>query len=89
MIIFTKFHKDRTKIVDFSLIAKFWACLLFFYSPSISDKSVTKAAHQDSQSNLSLERGRRSLNQLSLGHILAFPLGSRQALQATTSGKTR
>ena len=29
MIILTKFHKDRTKIVDFLLIAKFWACLLF------------------------------------------------------------
>ena len=34
MIIFTKFHKDRTKIVDFLLLAKFWACLLFFLSPS-------------------------------------------------------
>ena len=34
MIIFTKFHKDRRKIVDFLLIAKFWAWELFFYSPS-------------------------------------------------------
>ena len=34
MIISTKFCKDRTKIVDFLLLAKFWACLLFFHSPS-------------------------------------------------------
>ena len=34
MIILTKFHKGRRKIVDFSLIAKFWACLLFFHPPS-------------------------------------------------------
>ena len=33
MIIFTKFRKDRTKIVDFLLLAKFWACLLFFNHP--------------------------------------------------------
>ena len=33
MNIFTKFHKDRTRIVDFLLIAKFWDCLLF-HSPS-------------------------------------------------------
>ena len=33
MIILTKFHKDRTKIVDFLLIAKFWACILFFTHP--------------------------------------------------------
>ena len=33
MFFFTKFHKDRTIIVDFSLIAKFWACLLFFHPP--------------------------------------------------------
>ena len=30
MIIFTKFRKDSTKIMDFFLLAKFWACLLFF-----------------------------------------------------------
>ena len=28
-IIFTKFHEDWTKIVDFLLMAKFWACLVF------------------------------------------------------------
>ena len=33
MNIFTKFHKDWTTIVDFLLIAKFWACLLFFPHP--------------------------------------------------------
>ena len=33
MIILTKFHKDRTKIVDFLLIAKFWDCVLFFVHP--------------------------------------------------------
>ena len=26
MIIFTKFHKDWSKILDFLLFAKFWAC---------------------------------------------------------------
>ena len=31
-IIFTKFHEDWTKIVDFLLMAKFWTCLVFFYS---------------------------------------------------------
>ena len=36
MNIFTKFHKDWTTNVDFLLIAKFWACLLFFYSPSMN-----------------------------------------------------
>ena len=35
MIIFTKSHKDRIKIVDFLLIAKFWACLLFFIHPLV------------------------------------------------------
>ena len=34
MIIFTKFHKDRRKIEDFLLHAKFWAKKLFFCSPS-------------------------------------------------------
>ena len=33
MIIFTKFHKNWSKIVDFLLLAKFWACLLFFAHP--------------------------------------------------------
>ena len=41
MVIFTKFHKDRTKIVDFLLIAKFWACLLFFHSPSSCGADAT------------------------------------------------
>ena len=36
MNIFTKFHKDWATIVDFLLIAKFWASLLFFVSPSIT-----------------------------------------------------
>ena len=31
MIIFTKFHKDCKKIVDFSLMANFWQCLGFFF----------------------------------------------------------
>ena len=30
MIIFTKFHKDRTKNVDFLLMVNFWMCLFFF-----------------------------------------------------------
>ena len=34
MNIFTKFHKDWTTIVDFLLIAKFFAILLFFAPPS-------------------------------------------------------
>ena len=36
MIIFTKFHKDRRKIVDSLQIAKFLARELFYYSPSSS-----------------------------------------------------
>ena len=39
MIILTKFHKDRTKIVDFLLIAKFWACKLFFVHPLVIKSS--------------------------------------------------
>ena len=35
MNIFTEFHKDWTTIVDFLLIAKFWATANNFYSPSI------------------------------------------------------
>ena len=30
-----EFQSDWTKIVAFLLTAKFWACLLFFYSPSM------------------------------------------------------
>ena len=30
VIIFTKFHKDWTKIVDFLLMANFWKCPVFF-----------------------------------------------------------
>ena len=33
MNIFTKFHKDWTTIVDFLLIAKFWASAIFFVHP--------------------------------------------------------
>ena len=29
VIIFTKFHEDRTKIVDFLLMANFWKCPFF------------------------------------------------------------
>ena len=42
MIILTKFHKDRTKIVDFLLIAKFWACILFFVHPLVFFKKNNK-----------------------------------------------
>ena len=35
MIIFTKFHKDKTKIVDVLLIVKLQACTLILYTPSI------------------------------------------------------
>ena len=35
MIIFTKFHEDRTKIVDFLLIANFLVCAVF-YSPDFT-----------------------------------------------------
>ena len=38
MIIFTKFHEDRTKIVDFLLMANFLVCAVF-YSPDFSRKS--------------------------------------------------
>ena len=33
IIIFTKFHKDRRKIVDFLVIAMIWAWELFFNHP--------------------------------------------------------
>ena len=33
MNIFTKFHRERTKIVDFLLIAKCVDCELFFVTP--------------------------------------------------------
>ena len=36
MNIFTKFHKDWTTIVDFLLIAKFWASPDNYQSPSIT-----------------------------------------------------
>ena len=32
VIIFTKFHEDRRKIVDFLLLTKFWKCPVFFSS---------------------------------------------------------
>ena len=41
MIIFTKFHKDWSKIVDFLLLAKFWACPLFFDPPSKYNLTMT------------------------------------------------
>ena len=31
VIIFTKFHEDWTKIVDFLLMANFWVCLISFF----------------------------------------------------------
>ena len=41
MIIFTKFHADRTKIVDFSLMTNFRMCgvFVFFYSDLINKLS--------------------------------------------------
>ena len=30
VMIFTKFHEDTTKIVDFLLVANFWVCPIFF-----------------------------------------------------------
>ena len=35
VIIFTKFHEDRTKIKNFLLMANFWKCLVFFSSDFI------------------------------------------------------
>ena len=35
LVILTKFHKDWPKIVDFLVIAKFWASQIFFASVSI------------------------------------------------------
>ena len=34
LVILTKFHKDWPKIVDFLVIAKFWASQIFFASVS-------------------------------------------------------
>ena len=40
LIILTKFHKDRAKIVDFLLIANFGMCAVFFYSDFIIDSYI-------------------------------------------------
>ena len=40
-IIFTKFHEDWRKIVDFLSMANFWTCGIFFYSDLISAFSLT------------------------------------------------
>ena len=42
MLIFAKFHKDRTKNVDFLLVANFWKCLFFFLSLYIATNSKNK-----------------------------------------------
>ena len=34
IVILTKFHKDRLKIVNFSLLAYFGACVIFFVTVS-------------------------------------------------------
>ena len=34
LLILTKFHNDWVQIVDFSLMAYFWACVIFYYSVS-------------------------------------------------------
>ena len=39
LVILTKFHKDWPKIVDFLVIAKFWASQIFFASVSRIRKS--------------------------------------------------
>ena len=42
-IIFTKSHKDWSKIVDFSLMANFWTCLVFFAQTLVLfEKSINK-----------------------------------------------
>ena len=41
MYVFTKFHEDKGKIVDFVLIANFRAWELFSYSPSTYKESVS------------------------------------------------
>ena len=38
IVILTKFHKNWTKIVDFSLIGTFWASLIFYLSVFIFTK---------------------------------------------------
>ena len=44
MIIFSKFHEDWTKIVDFSLTDNFWTCADFFYSDLIFFSSAAGGA---------------------------------------------
>jgi len=41
MIIFTEFHKDRRKIVDFSPIVKFWARELFSCTLYLEFRNIT------------------------------------------------
>ena len=44
LMIFTKFHEDRSKNVDFLLVAILWGCLVF-YSPDFTLylKALTKS----------------------------------------------
>ena len=44
LIIFTKFHEDWTNVVDFSLMANFWTCPIFFpYTLSLQWKTSNQA----------------------------------------------
>ena len=40
VMIFTKFHEDRTKIEDFLLMSNFWTCFSFFDSDFIMQKFI-------------------------------------------------
>ena len=55
-MIFLKFHEDRTKIVDFLLMANFWTCLVFISSDFSSYASQFKIPPNNDGFNLYLKQ---------------------------------
>ena len=55
MIVFTKFHKDRTKIVYFWLIVKMLACSLFYVHP-LMWKSMVKSENQKCMNSMPIKK---------------------------------
>ena len=51
MIIFTKFHKDWTKNVDFLLLANFWMCLIFF-TQTLYVKNAARGSKIEKRGNI-------------------------------------
>ena len=45
LVILTKFHGNRTKIVDYSVIVELWSSVNFYYSVSIKDGNWINPNH--------------------------------------------